>query len=337
MKALQLRKYGKPLKVLEIKDVSIPTPRPFEVLIKVHCAALNPIDYKIAQGKLKAIVPLKFPSGTGFDVSGVIEQIGSEVSKFKVGDKVFCRLPIHKGGAFAEHVCTNEKNMAIMPNTSFEEAAALPLVGLTVIQALYNRTKTGMKILIHAGSGGVGTFAIQYAKKILNLDVTVTTSKKNASFVKALGADHVIAYDEENYVKKKKKYDVVFDTLGGIHTMNSFRVLKRNGIVVSIGGPPDLNFVWSLHTNIIHKIILFPMLALSSLPIYLMALTKSAKYYRFLTQPDGKQLEEINGFIDEGLIKAVIDKVFSFEDFQEAINYIMKGRAKGKVVLKIIR
>jgi len=336
MKALKQRKYGKPLKVLELKNVPIPTPKPNQVLIKVHSTALNPIDYKIAQGKLKAILPLKLPAGVGFDVSGAIEQIGSEVSKFKVGDKVFCRLPLNKGGAFSEYAVVNENFVAMMPNISFEESASFPLVALTVIQALKDRTKTGMEILIHAGSGGVGSFAIQYAKNILDLEVTVTTSEKNTSFVKELGADYVIAYDEENYVKGKKKYDVVFDTLGGTHTMNSFRVLKNNGVVVSIGGPPDLKFVWSLPTNIIHKIILFPMLALSSFPVYLIALLKNAKYYRFLTQSNGAQLEDVKDYINEGLIRSVIDKTFSLEDYSKAFEHVMTGRTKGKVVLRII-
>ena len=335
MKAIRQSKYGKPSRVLEINDISIPSPKPLEVLIKVHCAALNPIDIKMAQGKLKAIVPLKFPRGVGFDVSGVIEQIGSEVSEFNVGNRVFCRLPLHQGGAFAAYVCVNEKHIAPMPNISFEQAASLPLVGLTVIQALYNRTKTGMKILIHGGSGGVGSFAVQYAKRYLNLEVTTTARKQNAEFVKSLGADYVIAYNQENYLKGSKKYDVVFDTLGGIHTMNSFRVLKRKGIVVSIGGPPDLGFVWSLHTNVIHKIILFPLLTISSLPIYFMALFKNAKYYRFLTKSDGNQLEDIKKIVDEGYIIPVVDKIFPFEEYQNAFKHLINGKPKGKVVLKI--
>ncbi|WP_350293977.1 NADP-dependent oxidoreductase [uncultured Croceitalea sp.] len=335
MKAIQQRKYGKPLKVLEIRYTPIPTPTPLEVLIKVHCAALNPIDIKIAQGKLKAILPLKLPAKVGFDVSGVIEQVGCEVSDFEVGDKVFCRLPLHQGGAFSDYVCANENHIALIPNISFEEAASLPLVGLTVIQALYNRTKTGMKILIHGGSGGVGSFAVQYAKKYLNLEVTATASKRSVPFVKSLGADSVIAYDEENYLKTSDKYDVVFDTLGGIHTLNSFRILKKNGTVVSIGGPPDLKFVWSLNTNILHKIILFPLLTLSSLHIYLIALFKNAKYYRFLTKSNRSQLEVIKKIVDDGYIIPVVDKIFPFEEYQNAFKHLINGKPKGKVILKV--
>lgn len=335
MKAIHLKKYGNPNEVMVFKDLNIPRPDPNEVLVKIHSAALNPIDYKIARGDLRLILPLKLPFTTGFDFSGTIAAVGTEVTKYEVGNKVFGRLPLHKGGAFAEYTCIDHSLIAQMPSISFDQAASFPLVALTGFQALHNRTKTGMKILIHAGSGGVGTFTIQYAKNILNLEVTAVTSSKNIEFLKNLGADKVIAYDKKSYLKNNTKYDVVFDTMGGSHTINSFKVLKKGGIVVSIGGPPDINFVWQLKTNMFHKLLLFPILTLSSLPIYLIALLKNASYRRFLTESNGQHLSEIKEFINEGAIVPVIDKIFAFENFFEGMDYIMKGRTKGKIVLKI--
>jgi len=337
MKALLLTKYGKVQKAISIRDIERPQPSANDVLIKVNSASINPVDYKIAKGELKAIFPLKLPSPMGFDVSGIVAEVGKTVSNFNVGDSVYTRLPLNRRGAFSDFVNVDERFVALKPNVSFEEAASFPLVALTTIQALKARAqaKQGMKILIHAGSGGIGTFAVQYAKNVLGLHVTATTSKKNKDFVLALGADRVIAYDEDNYLKTTEKYDIIFDTLGGIHTLKSFKIVAKKGTVVSIAGPPDKDFAWKLNVNIIHKTLLFLLFTVMHLPVYLIAWFANAKYYRFLTESNGEQLSELGELINQGKIHPVIDKVYSFEKIYDAFEYLMKGRARGKVIINL--
>ena len=236
MKSLMITKYGDINSSLEEQEIAKPALEENQILIKTYSSSFNPIDHMIVAGDYKALGKVSFPVGIGRDVSGIVEKVGKNVKKFKKGDKVYSRINESHVGTMAEYVVSNVKDTALMPsNLSFDESASIPLVGLTTYQALVDIAKLskGEKILIHAGSGGIGTFAIQLAKH-LGAHVTTTTSTKNTSFVKELGADKVIDYTSENYLDEGAVFDVVFDTLGGEHTLNSFKVIKNEGRVISI-------------------------------------------------------------------------------------------------------
>src|SRR3977135_719014 len=211
-----------------------------EVLVKIHPASLNPIDFKIVHGDLKRVSKYKLPRPFGFDASGVVKSVGAGAGRVQPGDAVYLRAAPATIGTFAEQIAVDEKFVALKPSgVSHAQAASLPLVGLTTVQGFGRAgARAGQRILIHAGSGGVGTFAVQYAKH-LGLHVTSTTSSKNADFVASLGADRVIAYDRENYLQQDGNYDIVYDTLGGAFTVDAFKVVKRGGVVISLSGPPD--------------------------------------------------------------------------------------------------
>ena len=241
MKSLMMTKYGDAGTSLKVQEVPIPNFGKNQILIKTHSASFNPIDYKILRGDFKAMGKIQFPKGIGRDVSGIVEKVGKNVKNFKAGDKVFSRIAEDFVGTMAEYVISNDNDTALIPlNLSFDESASIPLAGLTSYQALVDEAKlsSGENILIHAGSGGVGTIAIQLAKH-LGANVTSTTSTINIKLVKDLGADKVIDYTKHNYLDEGAKFDVVLDTLGGEHTLNAFKVLKDGGRVVSISGALD--------------------------------------------------------------------------------------------------
>jgi len=304
-----------------------------DLLIEVHAASINPIDYKIVQGALKRIEKRRFPSALGFDVSGVVLAIGREAQRFKIGDAVYARAPRERVGTFAERAVIDERYVAVKPPAlSHLETASIPLVGLTTVQALVDRAqaKRGQRVLIHAGSGGVGTFAIQYAKT-LGLHVTTTASDKNAAWVKALGADEVICYDRENYLDRGAAYDIVYDTLGQNYTTDAFKVIKRGGVVVSIAGGPDKQLAAQVNAGWFLRLAM----NLMSRHVYELAERTGALYYRFLTTSNGAQLADIAALIEAGKIKAVIDKVYPFAQIIEAMTYAAGGRVKGKVVVQM--
>jgi alcohol dehydrogenase len=243
MRAYLLTGYGTVADKVRLAEIADPVAGAGEVVIDIHAASLNPIDFKLVHGALKRISKYKLPRGIGFDASGVVRSVGPGASKFKPGDAVYVRASRDTIGTFAERIALSEKLVAPKPATiSHAEAASLPLVGLTTLQGFGRAgARAGQRILIHAGSGGVGSFAVQYAKH-LGLHVTSTTSFKNADFVKSLGADRVIAYDRENYLEQGGGYDIVYDTLGGAFTVDAFKVAKRGGVVISLSGPPDRDF-----------------------------------------------------------------------------------------------
>ncbi|MEK6154703.1 NAD(P)-dependent alcohol dehydrogenase [Flavobacteriaceae bacterium 3-367] len=339
MKSLLLKKYGDIGKALSFSEIDKPIPNDNEVLIEVKAIALNPIDIKIAKGDLKAILPsiVKKPK-LGFDICGIIRKTGSMVTSFKNGEEVFSRLPLHKGSGFAEFVLADPDHVASKPkNITHEAAATIPLAALTCIQAIskYAKAKAGQSILIDSGSGGVGTFAIQYAKS-LGLNITAVTSHKNEVLVEILGANRVICYDFESFLDDGEKYDIVFNLIGDNNPLRSILAAKKGGTVVSIGGPPDIRFVLKLKINIIHKLLLYPLFGLMSLPIKILALVKGVNYYRFLTESDGKQLEIVKGLIEKGKIKPIIDRTYPLEKYEEAFEYLKTNRVKGKLVLNKI-
>jgi NADPH:quinone reductase-like Zn-dependent oxidoreductase len=326
MKALQIIKYGELKDSLSINEIEKPSIKASHILIETKAAGLNPIDYKMVGGALKDMVPLSLPSTIGFDVSGVIVEKGAEVTKFELGDAVYTRVPQQQMGTVAEYVAVESSVVSQKPNTiSFEEAAVLPLVGLTAIQALESvGLKENDRVLIHAGSGGVGTFAIQYAKA-KGAFVYTTTSTPNVDMVKALGADRVIDYKTEDYKTIAKDLDIVFDTLGNNYTLEAFEIIKEGGKVCTIAGLPDEESAKNMGmTNY-------------KLPEELSSIIKekSAVYKHTWMQPNGEQLAEISSVIKDGKIKPVVDKVYSFEQGIEAYLYLATGRAKGKVIITL--
>lgn len=326
MKALQIKKYGKIREGLSFENIDKPEFSKDDLLIQVKAASLNPIDYKLVQGHLKDMMDLNMPVTIGYDVSGVVVEKGENVKDFEIGDEVFSRVPQEQMGTVAEYVAVTGDKVALKPeNVSFEKAAALPLTGLTAMQALQAvNLKKDERILIHAGSGGVGSFAIQYAKS-LGAIVYTTTSSKNVDWVKALGADRVIDYTEEDYKEVANNLDVVFDTLGDDYTLDAFKIIKEGGRVTSIVGPPDEETAKQMGMKDYN------------LPEDLAKLKKekSAQYNLTWMNPNAPQLKEIKAMVENGEIKPIVDLIYSFEDAIDAYEYLAEGSAKGKVIISL--
>ncbi|WP_034889969.1 NADP-dependent oxidoreductase [Gillisia sp. Hel_I_29] len=326
MKALQITKYGEIKDSLSIQEVDKPSFNDNDILVAVKAASLNPIDYKLAEGKLKDMLSLKLPATIGYDVSGVVVEKGSKVKNFEIGDEIYSRVPQEQMGTVAEFVAINIDMVALKPeNISFEQASALPLTGLTAMQALEKvNIKEGDRILIHAGSGGVGSFAIQFAK-YKGAIVYTTTSTKNVDWVKALGADRVIDYKTEDYKEVANNLDIVFDTLGDDYTFDAFEIIKEGGRVTTIVGPPDEETAKQMGMQDY------------SLPEKLAKLKKekSAEYKLTWMQPNAKQLEDVKILVEDDTIKPIVDLIYSFEDAIDAYEYLATGKAKGKVIISM--
>ena len=332
MKQLFITGYGNIKNNLKFQEVSKPIIDNNEILIKIIAAGVNPIDYKIINGLLKRINKLTFPAPLGFDVSGIVVEKGSRVTNFEIGDEIYSKVSSDKPGAFAEYIAIDSSIVAKKPSKiSFEEASSIPLVGLTTIQGFaLAKIKKGDNVLIHAGSGGVGTFAIQYAKS-KGAYVYTTTSTKNINWVKGLGADVVIDYKNENYLDIVKEIDIVLDTLGGNFTKDAFRVIKNGGKVITLIGDIDNETAKELGLNSFIRFLL----SLKRMKIDKLKKKKSA-FYRFVfIEPNAVQLNEITSLIESEKIKPVIDRVFSFEKTIDALQYLNEGHAKGKVVIKM--
>lgn len=331
MKTAYIEHYGK-LDAVKLGEQAQPQLQADDILIKIHAASINPLDLRVVEGEFKAILPVKFPFILGNDLAGTIVEVGNQIKNFKVGDAVYAKTD--QAGSFAEYVTVKETSIALKPkNISMEHAASLPLVALTAWQALveFAQLKQGQKVLIHAGSGGVGTIAIQLAKQ-LGATVATTTSGKNISWVKELGADIIIDYKSTNFEDVIQDYDVVFDTQGGKTLEKSLTVLKRGGRVISIAGPPDRNFAETLDVNFLLKCII-PML---SFPIRRKAKKLGVHYSFLFMQPNGQQLAEITKLVESEKIKPVVDKIYDFVDIKDAFDYVNTGRTKGKVVIKMM-
>ncbi|MFD2830756.1 NADP-dependent oxidoreductase [Corticicoccus populi] len=333
MKAMTIEKYGNtPLKM---NDMPFPVIGDDEVLVKIHAASINPVDFKIRNGGgIRLFFNYKMPLILGNDFSGEVVDTGSRVTDFKKGDKVYGRPRKSKIGTFAEYISVDYKEIAAMPeNLSFEEAAAVPLVGLTSYQALNDRLnlKAGDKIFIPAGSGGIGTFAIQLAK-IMGLYIATTTSDKGRELAKSMGADEVINYKDADFSKVLKDYDAVFDTMGKKNLEDSFKILKKGGKIVSINGSPNVETGKEHQFNLFKNILL----KMVSRKITKLSKTYNVDYEFFFMKSSGKQLDIINTYINDDKITPVVDKVFAFKDTQKAIEYSESGRAKGKIIVKMI-
>lgn len=332
MKAITIEKYGKSVPVV-MTEQPMPNIGEHDVLVEIHAASLNPIDYKIKGGTMKLLLNYRFPLILGNDFSGVVVKVGDLVNTFKPGDEVYGRPRKNRIGTLAEYIGVHEEDICLKPqNLTFEEAASIPLIGLTTYQAFVDilHLQKGQKILIHAGSGGVGTFAIQLAK-LMGAFVATTASDKGYELVKSLGADLIINYKQENFEEMLTGYDAVFDTLGGETLEKSFRILKPGGQVVSISGMPNARFGKEAKLGWIKTTIL----SIASWKIKAQEKKSQTRYHFLFMKPSGEQLKIIKGFIEEGLIKPTMDKVYPLKDTRQAFNYLESGRAKGKVVISI--
>lgn len=334
MKAFIIERYGKS-EVGRIAEMPAPNVAADEVLIKIHAASINPIDFKIRSGEFKLILPYRMPLILGIDVAGTVVQIGTNVTRLKVGDEVYARAKDDHIGTFAEFISIHEGVVVLKPKTlNMDEAASIPLVGLTAWQALVEKAqlKAGQKVLIHAGSGGVGTFAIQLAK-YLGAIVATTTGTSNVDWVKKLGADIVIDYKTTAFEDVLHDYDVVLDTQGGDSLDKSLTVLKQGGKLISIAGAPDPQFAKDINANWIIKLASFVL----SFNIRRKAKSKGVSYSFLFMKANGEQLANIAELIDMGVIRPVVDCIFPFESTEKALAYVEKGRAKGKVVVSMIK
>jgi len=332
MKTFTVKKYGKKEK-LQLTETAKPVVKDNDVLVQVYASGVNLLDTKIRNGEFKIFLPYKTPFMLGHDVAGVVIQVGSRISKFKVGDEIYARPSDNRIGTFAEFISIDENDVALKPiNLSMEEASSIPLVGLTAWQALIvkGNLKKGQKVFIQAGSGGVGTFAIQLAKH-LGATVATTTSSANIDLVKSLGADIVIDYRNEDFETLLKEFDLVLNSQDTKTLEKSLRILKPNGKVISISGPPDTDFANNINLPWYLKLIM----KMLSLGIKNKAKKLGVSYSFLFMRANGNQLSEITKLINEGIIKPVIDKVFPFEQTNEALAYVEEGRSKGKVVIKV--
>jgi NADPH:quinone reductase-like Zn-dependent oxidoreductase len=331
MKAFILDRYGKN-QTLRLGEMAEPLPGPGEILVKVAAAGLNLLDSKIRAGEFKAILPYKLPLVLGHDVAGIVAEVGAGVTRFRPGDAVYARPRDGQIGGFAETIAIKEADLALKPaNLSMAQAASIPLVGLTAWQVLVERAGLGpgQKVLIHAGSGGVGTFAIQLAKH-LGASVATTTSAANAALVRDLGADVVIDYHSQKFDEELSDYDVVLSGLDTQTLERSLKVLKPGGKLISISGPPDPAFAKAQKLNFVLHLVV----RLISAGIRRKARKVRVDYSFLFMRADGEQLARITGLIEDGAIRPVLDRTFPFAALNEAFAYIETGRAKGKVVVE---
>ncbi|HEX7914933.1 NADP-dependent oxidoreductase [Rudaea sp.] len=332
MKALTFKRYGKAPEI-GFADVSRPALKSDEMLVQVHAAGLNPIDNMIPTGTFKPVLRFQLPATLGSDLAGVVTEVGSRVTRFKPGDAVFASIFDLGTGSIAEFAVVPESVAALKPtNLDFVQAASIPMVGLTSWQALKERVNllSGQKVFIPAGSGGIGTFAIQLAKH-LGAKVGTTTSKGNVELVRSLGADEVVDYKKEEFEKVLRGYDAVLGTVRGDAIEKSIGILKPGSMIVSIIGPLDAAFAHARRLNFILAFVF----RLMSRKIMRLARKRKVAYSFLFVRPDGNQLAEIGQLLKAGHIQPVIDKVFPFEQAKDALAYLAQGRSRGKVVVKV--
>lgn len=307
MKAAVIQEYGGP-ETLTVKEVPKPQIGPNDVLVKVKATSINPVDWKIREGYLREMIPYEFPLILGWDAAGVIAEVGEQVKGWQVGDEVFTRPEITRNGTYAEYVAVPSHLIAPKPkNLSYEEAASIPLVGLTTWECLVDNAniKPGQRILILGGSGGVGTFAIQFAKA-KGLEVVTTCSSKNVEFVQQLGADEVIDYTKDD-MTAIAPVDVVYDTVGGETLTQAHNLVKRGGFLVSIAGQPDQE----------------------------VAKQKGFKATYVFLNPDGEKLAKIGIMLEDEAIKPILAHTFGLDQIREAHEQSETGRTRGKIVITV--
>lgn len=334
MKALTFKRYGKSPEI-GFSDIPRPIPKANELLVQIHAASVNPIDNMIPTGLFKVVVKFELPGTLGSDLAGIVIEVGSGVTRFKVGDAVFANIFDQGTGSIAEFAVVPEGAAAMKPaNLDFVQAASIPMVGLTSWQALKERIKlqSGQKVFIPAGSGGVGTFAIQLAK-VIGAKVGTTTSTGNVELVRSLGADEVVDYRKQEFETALRDYDAVLGTVRGDSIEKSIGILKLRGKVVSLVGPLDVAFARARRLNVVLTFVL----ALMSRRIMRLARKRNVDYSFLFARPDGSQLAQIAELLDARRIRPVIDKVFPFEQAKEALEYLDLGRSRGKVVVQMVQ
>ena len=331
MKAYVVSKYKRPMQVGEVAEPAIGDR---DVLVDVHAAGVNMLDAKIRDGEFKLFLPYKAPFILGHDLAGVVTRVGSAVTHFTVGDEVYARPRDGRIGTFAERIAVDQDDLAIKPaNLSMAEAASVPLVALTAWQALVERANVqpGRKVLVHAGSGGVGASAIQLAKH-LGATVTTTTGTSNLHWVRDLGADLVIDYRTQDFKTVVHDYDVVLDSQGGDTLAKSLRVLKPGGIAIGIAGPPDPDFARRQGLRLPLRLVM----ALLSFKTRRAARRRGVRYSFLFMRASGAQLGEITKLIDSGVLRPVVDRTYAFDEAPQALAHVDGGRSKGKVVIAIV-
>jgi NADPH:quinone reductase-like Zn-dependent oxidoreductase len=311
VKAAQISKYGGS-EVLETnKNAAKPTASAGRVLVEVYAAGVNPVDWKIREGFMAKMAPLQFPATLGGDFSGVLQEVGAGVSDLKKGDEVYGRdgAPGSGTGSFADFISVDIKVMARKPkNVSHVEAAALPLTGVSALQALDDHMglSRGKKILVHGGAGGIGTMAIQLAKHI-GAYVASTASEKDIRYVQKLGTDQMIDYNKERFEDKVRDFDAVYDTVGGDTYTRSYKVLKKGGIIVSMLEQPNVNLMKQYGVKAVGQI----------------------------TQANSERLTKLTSLVEKGIIRVHVDRTFPLEQAREALDYQKQGKPQGKIVIKI--
>ena len=330
MRALAIRRYRAPM---EMMDLPRPEPGPGDLLVRVRAAGVNPLDYKIRDGVVKVLTPYTFPLILGTDLAGDVEAIGPGVTRFEVGDAIYARLDTERIGAIAEYALVREGAAARKPaRLDYVQAASLPLVGLTAWQALIEvaRLQAGQRVLIHAGSGGVGTFAIQLARH-LGAEVATTAGARNHALVRSLGADLAIDYKTTRFEEVARDQDVVLDSQAGETLLRSFEAVKPGGLVVTIGGRPNAKFAraWGLSLPLVW------ILGFLNRKVDRLARERGVRFEYLFMRASGEQLERIGGLVDQGVIKPILDRTFTLEAAAEAISCVESGHAVGKVVIRV--
>ena len=331
MKAYLVTKYKRPM---QLGDAPEPTVGDHDVLIDIHAAGVNLLDARIRDGVFKPFLPYKAPFTLGHDVAGVVSRVGSAVTRFSVGDEVYARPRDRRIGTFAERIAVHEDDLAIKPSSlSMAEAASVPLVALTAWQALVERANVqpGQKVLIHAGSGGVGTYAIQLAKH-LGATVATTTGTSNVEWVRGLGADIVVDYRTQDFETIVHDYDIVLDSQGGETLAKSLRVLRPGGIAMGIAGPPDPDFARKQGLGAPLRLVL----ALLSLKTRRAARRQGVRYSFLFMRASGAQLGEITKLINSDNLRPIVDRIYPFDAAPQALAHVEGGRSKGKVVITMV-
>ncbi|WP_373372004.1 NADP-dependent oxidoreductase [Nannocystis radixulma] len=334
MRAHVLMRYGGP-EATELREVPVPTPGPGELRIRVHAAGLNPVDYKIREGQLKVIRRYPLPIVLGNELAGVVDACGPGVTRFASGDRVFARVDKDAMGAFADYACVAEALVAKMPaRLDFATAAAVPLAGLTALQGLRDELHAapGQRLFIPGGAGGVGTFALQLARQF-GATVATTASPRGEALVRRLGADVVVDYTAQRFEEVLSNYDGVFDLVGGDTLTRAFAVVKPGGMVLSIAGLPE---PLTARKDLGRGPGLAALFWVASLGLRLRARRRSARYRYLFMHPSGADLADLARRIDDGALEVVIDRVVPFAQIGEAFAHLESGRAKGKIVVRMV-
>jgi NADPH:quinone reductase-like Zn-dependent oxidoreductase len=315
---------------LEAADVPTPVVGPRDVLINIRAASINPLDKMVRNGEFKQLIKYERPFILGHDLAGVITQVGSGGRGFEVGDEVYARPRDLRIGSFAEQIAVHADDVALKPTSlSFEEAAAVPLVALAAWQALVEvaAVQPGQKVLVHAGAGGLGSTVIQVAKH-LGAHVATTAHTNDLDKARALGADEVIDFTQQDFADVLSGYDVVLDSLGPASLEKSLTVLERGGLAISVVGPPDPGFATQLGQPLLK-----PVMAVLSHKIRRLARKLGVRYSFFFMRASGAQLTTLRALYDSGTLRPVLDRAFPFDRTLDAMAYVEQGKANGKIVV----